>query len=124
MMIRTGRRRLPVLFGAIAALAVAGTVLGLLFSEVDAHTPNDGPHGSEHTHFYLWRTTMTVGVHEITIPGIQDGGIVISSGYEPEDRSIGSISTSAKIRVPAVEPAPQTSRRPRQLYYRGVSLGL
>ena len=43
MMIRTGRRRLPVLFAAIAALAVAGTVLGLLFSEVDAHTPTTAP---------------------------------------------------------------------------------
>ena len=66
MLTRTDRRRLPVLFAAIAALAVAGTVLGLLFSEVDAHTPDDGPHGPEHTHFYLWRTTMTVGESQRT----------------------------------------------------------
>ena len=100
MLTRTDRRRLPVLFAAIAALAVAGTVLGLLFSEVDAHTPDDGPHGPEHTHFYLWRTTMTVGVEEVSTGCCT----YVSSGYEPENRSMGSISTSAKFGFPPWSP--------------------
>ena len=56
-MTSTDRRRFP----AIAALAVAGTALAMLFSTAEAHTPDNGPHGSEHTHFYFWRTTLTVG---------------------------------------------------------------
>ena len=51
---------------------------------MQAHTTDNGPHGSEHTHFYLWRTTMTVG---------DDSGNI---GYDKSD-SFGSISTSGKF---------------------------
>ena len=95
MMIRTGRRRLPVLFAAIAALAVAGTVLALLFSEVDAHSPG-GTHGPEHTHFYLWSTTMTVGFREV--PSL----LLNEYGYIKND--IGSISTDADFGFPPWNP--------------------
>ena len=105
MLTRTDRRRLPVLFAAIAALAVAGTVLGLLFSEVDAHTPDDGPHGPEHTHFYLWRTTMTVGFVEIPAPIL---------GYDTR-ANLASDRTQhqREVQLPALVPARQTSLRPR-----------
>ena len=76
----TDRRRFP----AITALAVAGAMLGLLFSEADAHS-TDGPHGPEHTHFYLWRTTMTVGKSGDNL------------GY---DSSFGSISTDGEFNYP------------------------
>ena len=92
-MIRTGSRRFPVLFAAIAALAVAGTVLALLFSEVDAHSPDDGSHGPEHTHFYLWSTTMTVG---------EESGYL---GYDSDtDNRLGSISTDANFNYPPWSP--------------------
>ena len=52
-MTRTDRRRFPILFAAIAALAHLGAVLASLFSTAEAQT--------EKTNFYLWRTTMTVG---------------------------------------------------------------
>ena len=66
-MTRTDRRRFPILFAAIAALAVAGAVLASLFSTAEAQT--------EKTNFYLWRTTLTVG---------EDSGTL---GYELATRS-------------------------------------
>ena len=36
MITRTDRRRFPILFAVIATLALAGAVLGLLFSTVEA----------------------------------------------------------------------------------------
>ena len=82
-MTRTGRRRFPILFAAIAALAVAGAVLASLFSTAEAQT--------EKTNFYLWRTTLTVGADSGTL------------GYDKSD-SIGSISTSADFGFPPWNP--------------------
>ena len=42
----------------VACLCLAGA---FALPTVQADTTDNGPHGSEHTHFYLWRTTMTVG---------------------------------------------------------------
>ncbi len=92
-MTSTDRRRFP----AIAALAVAGTALAMLFSEVDAHSP-DGPHGPEHTHFYLWRTTITVGVLDNSSGDYTN----IISGYASV-LSLGSISSS-KFYYPPFHP--------------------
>ena len=89
-MTSTDRRRFPILFAAIAALAVAGAVLASLFSTAEAHTPDNGPHGPEHTHFYLWRTTMTVG---------ESSGEL---GYKKDD--YGSISTDADFGYPPFNP--------------------
>ena len=117
MLTRTDRRRLPVLFAAIAALAVAGTVLGLLFSEVDAHTADDGPHGPEHTHFYLWRTTMTVG---------KTGDLL---GYHKSEEW-GELSTSAKFNYPPWSPPgkhhfdPDYQFEMEALYLSGSNRGL
>ena len=58
-----------------------------------SHTTN-GPHGSEHTHFYLWRTTITVGESSGTL------------GYDESD-SLGSISTSADLYYPPFSPPPK-----------------
>ena len=84
-MTSTDRRRFP----AIAALAVAGTALAMLLSEVDAHSP-DGPHDSDHNHFYLWRTTITVGESSGQLGYVKD--------------SFGSISTGAKFNNPPWSP--------------------
>ena len=79
------RRRLPVLFAAIAALAVAGAVLASLFSTAEAQT--------ETTNFYLWRTTMTVG---------EDSGYL---GYDSDlNAPLGSISTDADFGYPPWNP--------------------
>ena len=77
MMTRTDRRRFPILFAAIAALAVAGAVLASLFSTAEAE--------SETTNFYLWRTTMTVGQSS-------SGDL----GYDKSD-AYGSLSTGRKF---------------------------
>ena len=46
------------------------------------------PPNPHHTNFYLWSTTLTVGIQEVT-----DGAITyVYSGYEPVLRSIGSIT--------------------------------
>ena len=82
----TDRRRFPAI-----------TVLALLFSEVDAHSP-DGTHGPEHTHFYLWRTTITVGVSEI--PAVS----LAQYGYGKNNPALGSISTDADFGYPPWNP--------------------
>ena len=97
-MTSTDRRRFP----AIAALAVAGTALAMLFSEVDAHSP-DGTHGPDHTHFYLWRTTMTVGESSGTL------------GYD-DSELLGSISTDADFGYPPWNP-PNKHHVDRESYY-------
>ena len=51
---------------------------------------DNGPHGSEHTHFYLWRTTMTVG---------ESSGEL---GYKKDD--YGSLSTDADFNYPPWSP--------------------
>ena len=103
MMIRTDRRRFPILFAAIAALAVAGAVLASLFSTAEAHTPDNGPHGSDHTHFYLWRTTLTVGESSGTL------------GYD-DSESLGSISTDADFGYLPWNP-PHKHHVDRESYY-------
>ena len=89
-MIRTDRRRFPILFAAIAALAVAGAVLASLFSTADVEAE------TETTNFYLWRTTMTVGVVES--PSVE----LIQYGYESS--RFGSISTDADFGYPPWKP--------------------
>ena len=89
MMIHTDRRRFPILFAAIAALAVAGAVLASLFSTAEAE--------SETTNFYLWRTTMTVGVLET--PSV----LLIQYGYH-SGTGFGSISTDADFGYPPWNP--------------------
>ena len=87
------RRRFPILLAAIAALALAGAVLASLLSTAEAHTPDNGPHGPEHTHFYLWRTTMTVG----------EEGEFLGYDSDPDDL-LGSISTGADFGFPPWNP--------------------
>ena len=85
MMIRTDRRRFPILFAAIAALAVAGAVLASLLSTAEAET--------ETTNFYLWRTTLTVGE--------SSGALGFSSDSTD---SFGSINTDADFGFPPWNP--------------------
>ena len=87
------RRRFPILIAAIAALALAGAVLASLLSTAEAQT--------ETTNFYLWRTTMTVGVDEATSPIAYR-----YSGYHPTHSAgaIGSISTDADFGFPPWNP--------------------
>ena len=54
----------------------------------------------EPTNFALWRTTITVGVNELSTTCCT----YVSSGYEPAFRSIGSISTSADFGYPPWSP--------------------
>ena len=63
----------------VACLCLAGA---FALPAVQADTTDNGPHDSDHNHFYLWRTTMTVGK--------SNGNL----GYDKSD-SYGSISTSA-----------------------------
>ena len=72
---------------AVACLCLAGA---FALPAVQADTTDNGPHGSEHTHFYLWRTTMTVG---------ESSGIL---GYSSD--SFGSISTGADFGFPPWNP--------------------
>ena len=95
MMIRTDRRRFPILFAAIAALALAGAVLASLFSTAEAE--------AETTNFYLWRTTLTVGESSGTL------------GYDDSD-SLGSISTDADFGYPPWNP-PHKHHVDRDSYY-------
>ena len=71
---------------AAACLSLAGAIA---LPTVQADTTDNGPHGSEHTHFYLWRTTLTVGE---------------SSGQLGYDSSFGSLSTGAKFNYPPWSP--------------------
>ena len=73
----------------VACLSLAGA---FALPAVQAHTTN-GPHGSEHTHFYLWRTTMTVGESSGTL------------GYSSDSAdSFGSISAGADFGFPPWNP--------------------
>ena len=94
-MTRTDRRRFPILFAAIAALAVVGAVLASLFSTAEAQT--------EKTNFYLWRTTLTVG---------EDSGTL---GYD-DSESLGSISTDADFGYAPWNP-PHKHHVDRESYY-------
>ena len=71
----------------VACLCLAGA---FVLPAVQAHTTN-GPHGSEHTHFYLWRTTMTVG---------EESGFL---GYHGVD-GLGGLSTGRKFNYPPWSP--------------------
>ena len=71
----------------VACLCLAGA---FALPAVQAHTTN-GPHGSEHTHFYLWRTTMTVG---------EESGFL---GYHGVD-GLGELSTGRKFNYPPWSP--------------------
>ena len=71
----------------VACLCLAGA---FVLPAVQAHTTN-GPHGSEHTHFYLWRTTMTVG---------EESGFL---GYRGVD-GLGELSTGRKFNYPPWSP--------------------
>ena len=77
----------------LAALLVL-LAMTLALPAAQAHTTDNGPHGSDHTHFYLWRTTMTVG---------EDSGTL---GYDKSD-AYGSISTGAKFNYPPWSPPPK-----------------
>ena len=84
----------------VACLCLAGA---FALPTVQADTTDNGPHGSEHTHFYLWRTTLTVG---------EDSGTL---GYDKSD-SYGSISTSADFGYPPWNP-PHKHHVDRDSYY-------
>ena len=90
-MTSTDRRRFP----AIAALAVAGTALAMLFSTAEAE--------AETTNFYLWRTTLTVGESSGTL------------GYD-DSESLGSISTDADFGYAPWNP-PHKHHVDRESYY-------
>ena len=77
----------------VACLCLAGA---FALPAVQADTTDNGPHGSEHTHFYLWRTTMTVG---------ESSGQL---GYNTAStNSYGSISTDADFNYPPWSPPPK-----------------
>ena len=78
---------------AVACLCLAGA---FALPAVQADTTDNGPHGTEHTHFYLWRTTMTVG---------ESSGQL---GYNTAPtNSYGSISTDADFNYPPWSPPPK-----------------
>ena len=86
-----GARR--ALFRAARAVAFVGCLClagAFALPAVQADTMDNGPHGSEHTHFYLWRTTMTVG---------ESSGEL---GYKMDD--YGSLSTDADFNYPPWSP--------------------
>ena len=58
---------------------------------MQAHTTDNGPHGSEHTHFYLWHTTMTVGESNDFL------------GYS-KDEGWGELSTGREFNYPPWSP--------------------
>ena len=84
----------------VACLCLAGA---FALPAVQADTTDNGPHGSEHTHFYLWRTTLTVGESSGTL------------GYDESD-SLGSISTDADFGYPPWNPPPK-HHVDRESYY-------
>ena len=71
--------------------------------------PTTGPTARSTTHFYLWRTTMTVG---------ESNGIILDTTIA--NRS-DLISTGAEVQLPALVPATQTSRRLRLMSYYTVT---
>ena len=77
----------------LAALLVL-LAMTLALPAAQAHTTDNGPHDSDHTHFYLWRTTITVG---------EDSGTL---GYD-KSGAYGSISTGAKFNYPPWSPPPK-----------------
>ena len=79
----------------VACLCLAGA---FALPTVQADTTDNGPHGPEHTHFYLWRTTITVGVDEAEAPVAYR-----NAGYNTTFM-IGSISTSADFGFPPWNP--------------------
>ena len=83
----------------VACLCLAGA---FALPAVQADTTT-GPHGSEHTHFYLWSTTLTVGESSGTL------------GYDESD-SLGSISTDADFGYPPWNP-PHKHHVDRESYY-------
>ena len=80
---------------AAALLALSGALA--LPATVQADTTDNGPHGPEHTHFYVWRTTITVGVNELPAVSLIQYGYIRTS-------SVGSISTSADFGFPPWNP--------------------
>ena len=74
----------------VACLCLAGA---FALPAVQADTTENGPHGSDHTHFYLWRTTMTVG----------ESSEVFGYNSDSTD-SFGSISTDADFGFPPWNP--------------------
>ncbi len=80
---------------AAALLALSGALA--LPATVQADTTDNGPHGPEHTHFYVWRTTITVGVNELPAVSLLQYGYIRST-------SVGSISTSADFGFPPWNP--------------------
>ena len=76
----------------VACLCLAGA---FALPTVQADTTDNGPHGPEHTHFYLWRTTITVGVVETPQVDLY--------GYS-ESITLGSISTDADFGFPPWNP--------------------
>ena len=74
----------------VACLSLAGA---FALPAVQADTTDNGPHGPEHTHFYLWRTTMTVGESSDYLG-------YLKNNFE----SWGEFSTSAKFNYPPWSP--------------------
>ena len=74
----------------LAALLVL-LAMTLVLPAAQAHTTDNGPHDSDHTHFYLWRTTITVGESNDYL------------GYDKSD-AYGSISTGADFGYPPWNP--------------------
>ncbi len=81
--------------------AVNGSVAGAAVETGPATPVRPPPTRPQTTHFYLWRTTMTVGVDEATSPIAYR-----YSGYHPTHSAgaIGSISTDADFGFPPWNP--------------------
>ena len=101
----------------VACLSLAGA-FALPTVQADT-TDNNGPHGSEHTHFYLWRTTITVG---------EDSGYF---GYDADALNpLGSINTNPKFSYPPWSPPhkhhvdPDYEFRVTQLYMNDSELNV
>ena len=97
------RRALSCSARAVAVVACLCLAGAFALPAVQADTTDNGPHGSEHTHFYLWRTTLTVGESSGTL------------GYDKSD-SLGSISTDADFGYPPWNP-PHKHHVDRESYY-------
>ena len=87
------RRALSRSARAVAAVACLCLTGAFALPAVQADTTDNGPHGSDHTHFYLWRTTLTVG----------ESSEVFGYNSDSTD-SFGSISTDADFGFPPWNP--------------------